>query len=89
MPKVSRLLSCAVDLDKGTLRVEHSLTHTGQGQRQLGETKTEKSRRSKDLPALAVEALRAQRKQQMAEQARAGAEGFRWCDEDGFGVHRR
>lgn len=37
-----------------------------------------------DLPALAVAALKAQRKQQMAEQARAEAEGFPWCNTDGL-----
>jgi integrase len=73
-----------VDLERATLRVEHSLTHTGQGKRQLGDTKTERSRRSMDLPAVAVKALKAQRKQQMAEQARAGSQGFAWCDDEGL-----
>jgi len=72
-----------VDLELATLRVEHSMAWVD-GLRVLGETKTEKSRRAMDISATSVAALKAQRKTQMAEQARAGSEGFPWLNHDGL-----
>lgn len=40
--------------------------------------------RAIDLSARAVAALRIERKRQIAAQARAGAEGFKWCDSHGL-----
>ncbi|GAA4756101.1 site-specific integrase [Modestobacter marinus] len=59
-----------VDLDGGTLRVRWTLTRTSKGL-QLGEPKTEKSRRTVPLPRSAIELLRAHRQQQAAEQLAA------------------
>lgn len=67
-----------VDLDGGTLRVRWTLTRTSKGL-QLGEPKTEKSRRSVPLPRSTVTALRAHRRQQATEQLAAGEA---WRDSD-------
>lgn len=67
-----------VDLDGGTLRVRWTLTRTSKGL-QLGEPKTEKSRRSVPLPRSTVAALRAHRQQQATEQLAAGEA---WRDSD-------
>jgi integrase len=72
-----------VDLERATLRVEHSMA-TVDGMRVLGEPKTEKSRRAVDLPPEAVAALTRQRKLQMSEQARAGAAGVPWLNPHGL-----
>lgn len=57
---------------------------TVDGKRVLSETKTRKAQRAIDLPPEAVAALKRQRKLQMAEQARAGDEGFPWLNHDGL-----
>jgi integrase len=67
-----------VDLDGGTLRVRWTLTRTSKGL-QLGEPKTDKSRRTVPIPRSAVEVLRAHRIQQAAEQLAAGEA---WRDSD-------
>ena len=54
-----------VDLEAGTVSVWRSV-------RAYGDTKTERSRRTLKLPEIAVEALRAQRRRQADERARAG-----------------
>jgi len=72
-----------VDLDRATLRVEHSMA-TVDGKRVLGEPKTQKARRAVDLPPEAVAALSRQRKLQMVEQARAGAAGVPWLNPHGL-----
>ena len=54
-----------VDLEAGTVSVWRSV-------RAHGDTKTERSRRTLKLPEIAVEALRAQRRRQADERARAG-----------------
>jgi integrase len=62
-----------VDLDAGLLRVRWTLTRTSKGL-ELGEPKTDKSRRSVPLPHSAVDTLRAHRTRQAEEQlAAAGA----------------
>jgi integrase len=71
-----------IDLDKRTLHVAHSLRNMGGGVRQLGETKTEKSNRMVELSAIAVTALKAQRKAQMAEQQAAAGAGYPWLNND-------
>jgi integrase len=65
-----------VDLDGRLLRVRWTLTRTFAGL-QLGEPKTDKSRRTVPLPRSAVEALRAQRSRQAAERLAAPRE---WRD---------
>ena len=67
-----------VDLDGGTLRVRWTLTRTSKGL-QLGEPKTEKSRRTVPLPRSTVAVLRAHRQQQATEQLAAGDA---WQDSD-------
>jgi integrase len=54
-----------VDLEAGTISVWRSV-------RAHGDTKTNRSRRTLKLPAIAVEALRGQRERQSAERAQAG-----------------
>jgi integrase len=54
-----------VDLDTGTIMVWRSV-------RAHGDTKTNRSRRTLKLPEIAVEALRAQKRRQADERARAG-----------------
>ena len=54
-----------MDLEAGTVSVWRSV-------RAHGDTKTERSRRTLKLPEIAVEALRAQRRRQADERARAG-----------------
>jgi integrase len=54
-----------VDLEAGTVSVWRSV-------RAYGDTKTERSRRTLKLPEIAVEALRAQKRRQADERARAG-----------------
>ena len=61
-----------VDLDSGALRVIWTLSRTSRGL-QLGEPKTDRSRRTVPLPQSAVETLRAHRKRQAAEQLAAGS----------------
>ena len=60
-----------VDLDAAVLRVRWTLARTSTGF-ELGEPKTEKSRRTVPLPRSAVAALREHRKRQAAEQLAAG-----------------
>jgi integrase len=60
-----------LDLDAATLRVRWTLSRTSNGL-QLGEPKTEKSRRSVPLPHAAVNTLREHRKHQFKEQLAAG-----------------
>ena len=60
-----------VDLDGGTLRVRWTLTRTSKGL-QLGEPKTEKSRRTVPLPRSTVQLLRVHLQQQAAERREAG-----------------
>jgi len=59
-----------VDLDERWLRVRWTLTRTSAGL-QLGEPKTDRSRRTVPLPRSAVEALRAHRARQAAERLAA------------------
>jgi len=63
----------AVDLDAGTLRVRQALNRAGGAAFVLGEPKTPKSRRTLDMPAPAVEALRAHRARQAVEHLAAGS----------------
>jgi integrase len=61
-------------LDRAVLRVRWTLSRTSAGL-ELGEPKTEKSRRTVPLPAPAVETLRAHRKRQAVEQLAVGSLG--------------
>ncbi|MCW2531406.1 MAG: integrase family protein [Blastococcus sp.] len=61
-----------VDLDAGVLRVRWTLTRTSRGL-QLGEPKTDRSRRTVPLPRSAVELLRVHRIRQADDRATAGA----------------
>lgn len=61
-----------VDLDRAALRVRWTLSRTSRGL-ELGEPKTERSRRTVPLPHPAVDALRAHHKRQAAEQLAAGS----------------
>lgn len=75
----------AVDLDAGTVRVEHTLYRIG-GEFQLAEPKTEQSRRSIAIPAQVVVALQAHRKRQIEERLASPV----WMNEWGLvftGVH--
>jgi integrase len=67
-----------IDLERAVLRVRWTLTRTSKGL-QLGEPKTEKSRRTVPLPRSTVEVLRAHRSRQSADQL-AAAEV--WQDSD-------
>jgi integrase len=58
-----------VDLDGGALRVRWTLTRTSKGV-QLGEPKTEKSRRAVPLPRSAVDVLRAHQTRQATAETR-------------------
>jgi integrase len=60
-----------VDLDAATLRVKYALSHLD-GEVNLAEPKTEKSRRLLSLPSLLITALRAHRSRQLEERLRAG-----------------
>jgi integrase len=60
-----------VDLDAGMLRVRWNLTRTSQGL-QLGEPKTDRSRRTVPLPRSAVETLQAHRARQEDDRRSAG-----------------
>src|SRR5947209_20135261 len=60
-----------VDLDDAVLRVRWTLSRTSAGL-ELGEPKTEKSRRTVPLPHAATAAMRDHRKRQAAEQLAAG-----------------
>jgi integrase len=60
-----------VDLEAGTLAVRVSLQRIG-GWRQIDELKTDRSRRSIPLPAVALSALRAHRTRQLEERLQAG-----------------
>lgn len=64
------LHSSDVDLDGGVLRVRWTLTRTSKGL-QLGEPKTEKSRRAVPLPRSTVDVLRAHQTRQAAERVAA------------------
>jgi integrase len=73
--EASGLSWAAVDLETRTLRVEQQLQALGKGHGlTLAPLKTRNSRRTLTLPALAVKALKAHRKSQLAERLRAGAE---------------
>ena len=61
-----------IHLDEGMLRVRWILTRTSQGL-QLGEPKTDKSRRTVPLPRSAVETLQAHRARQEDDRRSAGA----------------
>lgn len=70
----------AVDLDAAVLRVVQTLKRQRGEHGQvllIGEPKTPRSRRSLDMPAMVVEALRAHRTRQLAERLAAGE---RWHD---------
>jgi integrase len=69
---------CDIDLERAMLRVRWTLTRTSKGL-QLGEPKTEKSRRTVPLPRSTVEVLRAHRSRQASEKL-AAAEV--WQDSD-------
>ena len=60
-----------VDLDRGALRVHWTLTRTSKGL-EVGEPKTEKSRRTVPLPRSTVQLLHAHRQQQALERQAAG-----------------
>jgi integrase len=66
-----------IDLEAGVLSVRHTLDVTT---RQLAPTKTDRSRRVIHLPAVALAAIREQRRRQLEDRLRAGA---RWHG-DGF-----
>jgi integrase len=65
-----------IDLDKGTLRVTQQLQRIG-GKLAFVEPKSEKSRRTLDLPPGVVAALRAHRTRQLEERLQAGP---KWRD---------
>jgi integrase len=67
-----------IDLDGAMLRVRWTLTRTSQG-RQLGEPKSEKSRRTVPLPRSTVEVLRAHRTRPAADRLAAAQV---WQDSD-------
>ena len=67
----------AVDLERGVLHVRHSLQFLDK-RFQLVEVKTDCSRRTIHLPAIAVEALRAHRTRQLEERLAAGGEWEDW-----------
>ena len=73
-----------LDLDRATVRVEGQMIWQDGRRVRSNEVKTEKSRRAIKLPAAVVTALRAERKAQMGQQARANAEGFKWLNADGL-----
>jgi integrase len=63
-----------VDLQKGTVNIQHSLVETGKGcPMQIDETKTAHSRRSIPLPPSVVRALIDHRRKQGEERLAAGA----------------
>ncbi len=66
-----------VDLEAGNLRVRHALQRVG-GKLQLVEPKTERSRRTVDLPAPAIDALRAHRDRQAFERSFAADRWQEW-----------
>jgi integrase len=68
-----------VDLAAARLSVRHSMARDWSGGYSLAEPKTSRSRRTIHLPALAVDALRAERARQYERQAIAGD---RWQDRD-------
>ncbi|MGH2517877.1 MAG: tyrosine-type recombinase/integrase [Ktedonobacterales bacterium] len=61
-----------VNLDAGTLRIEHTLHFDRAGVWRLAPPKTERSRRILDLPPMAVEALRRHRARQLKERLQVG-----------------
>lgn len=61
-----------VDLDAGTLRIEHTLHFERAGMWRLAAPKTERSRRLIEVPSRAVEALRTHRTRQLAERLQMG-----------------
>ncbi len=65
-----------LDLDAGTMRIRQTVSRID-GRYQFGEPKTERSRRTIDLPAFATTALREQRRRQAEERLLAGR---RWQD---------
>jgi integrase len=72
--EASGLSWSAVDLNARTVRVEQQLQALGKAYGlTLAPLKTRNSRRTLTLPALAVRALKAHRKAQLAERLRAGA----------------
>jgi integrase len=79
-----------VDLDTGVLRVRHALQAVD-GQLVLVDPKTSRSRRSIQLPSLAVDALREHRIRQSAERARVGEawsdQGFVFTSQMGRPLH--
>jgi integrase len=66
-----------VDLDGATLQVRHALQRI-EGRMQLVEPKTDKSKRTIALPAVAVTALRAHRTRQLEERLWAGSRWQEW-----------
>jgi integrase len=70
-----------VDLEEATLTVRRSLAHAWEGGYALAEPKTARSRRTLNLPSIAVDALRRQRELQEAATA---AVGTAWQDRDGL-----
>jgi integrase len=61
-----------VDLERGLLRLRHTLVREG-GKAVLGDLKTPKSRRSVRLTAVATDALRGHLERQLAEMERMGS----------------
>ena len=77
---------CDIDFDARTLRVENAMHYT-KGALLLGPTKTESSRRSLPVTALALDALKAHRRRQQEERLRMGPlwedRDLVFCDEGG------
>lgn len=86
--------SGAVDLEVGMLRVVASLQRVDTTRWESGAPKTQRSRRQIALTTLAVDALRAHRKRQLAERLAAGAawraggdHDLVFCSEIGEALH--
>jgi integrase len=73
-----------VDLQRSALQVRHQL-HELDGRLWLGEPKTAKARRSIDLPAIAVDALRTHRERMLAE---GYPHGWVFCDTAGGPIRK-
>lgn len=80
-----------IDFEGRTLRVENAMHYT-KGALLLGPTKTDSSRRTLPVPALALEVLRAHRRRQQEERLRMGPLwedcDFVFCDELGGPIGR-
>jgi len=67
-----------IDIDRVTVRIESSLDRVAGAGLVRSDPKTERSRRTVDLPAVAVDALRTHRSHQAAERLAAGPS---WTDD--------